>query len=101
MAPADVVVAELSGIGGYVVPANLNARGQVVIGGERQRTIRVNLDFERMVAFGITVQDITEAFRKGVTLDHPRAGVDQGYLERGAAAVDDEDAVGGCHLAIV
>ncbi|HSD25821.1 MAG TPA: ACP S-malonyltransferase, partial [Vicinamibacteria bacterium] len=34
MAPADVVVAELSGLEGYVVPANLNARGQVVIGGE-------------------------------------------------------------------
>jgi malonyl CoA-acyl carrier protein transacylase len=34
MAPAAVVVEELSGIGGYVVPANLNARGQVVIGGE-------------------------------------------------------------------
>ncbi len=37
--------------------------GEVIIGGERQRTIRVNLDFERLVAFGITVQDITEAFR--------------------------------------
>jgi HAE1 family hydrophobic/amphiphilic exporter-1 len=38
--------------------------GEVVIGGERQRTIRVNIDFERLVAFGITVQDITEAFRR-------------------------------------
>jgi HAE1 family hydrophobic/amphiphilic exporter-1 len=37
--------------------------GEVVIGGERQRTIRVNLDFERMVAFGVTVQDIIAAFR--------------------------------------
>ena len=37
--------------------------GDVQIGGERQRTIRVNLDFERMTAFGITVQDITDAFR--------------------------------------
>ncbi|HSD29700.1 MAG TPA: SDR family NAD(P)-dependent oxidoreductase [Vicinamibacteria bacterium] len=34
MAPADVVVQELRGVEGYVVPANLNARGQVVIGGE-------------------------------------------------------------------
>ena len=33
--------------------------GDVQIGGERQRTIRVNLDFERMAAFGITVQDHT------------------------------------------
>jgi HAE1 family hydrophobic/amphiphilic exporter-1 len=38
--------------------------GDVIIGGERQRTIRVNLDFERMVAFGVTVQDITQAFRQ-------------------------------------
>jgi HAE1 family hydrophobic/amphiphilic exporter-1 len=37
--------------------------GEVVIGGERQRTIRINLDFERMVAFGVTVQDIVAAFR--------------------------------------
>ena len=37
--------------------------GEVVIGGERTRTIRVNLDFERMVAFGVTVQEITAAFR--------------------------------------
>ena len=34
MAPADFVVEELKAIAGYVVPANLNARGQVVIGGE-------------------------------------------------------------------
>lgn len=38
--------------------------GEVVIGGERQRTIRVDIDFERLVAFGITVQDIIEAFRR-------------------------------------
>ncbi|MCC5795498.1 MAG: efflux RND transporter permease subunit [Chromatiales bacterium] len=37
--------------------------GEVVIGGERTRTIRANLDFERMVAFGVTVQDIIAAFR--------------------------------------
>ncbi len=34
MAPADFVIEELESIPGYVVPANLNARGQVVIGGE-------------------------------------------------------------------
>jgi malonyl CoA-acyl carrier protein transacylase len=34
MAPAGVVVEELTAVEGYVVPANLNARGQVVIGGE-------------------------------------------------------------------
>jgi len=37
--------------------------GEVVIGGERTRTIRVNLDFERLVAFGLTVQEIIAAFR--------------------------------------
>jgi malonyl CoA-acyl carrier protein transacylase len=34
MGPADLVVEVLKGISGYVIPANLNARGQVVIGGE-------------------------------------------------------------------
>lgn len=37
--------------------------GEVVIGGERQRTIRINLDFERLSAFGITVQEVIAAFR--------------------------------------
>ena len=37
--------------------------GEVIIGGERERTIRVNLDFERLAAFGVTVQDVTAAFR--------------------------------------
>ncbi len=34
MAPLDLVLEELKQIDGYVTPANLNARGQVVIGGE-------------------------------------------------------------------
>ena len=37
--------------------------GSIVIGGEQERNIRVNLDFDRMSAFGITVQDIIMAFR--------------------------------------
>ena len=37
--------------------------GEVVIGGDRERTIRVDLDFERLAAYGITVQDVTAAFR--------------------------------------
>ncbi len=37
--------------------------GSIVIGGEQERNIRVNLDFDRMSAFGITVQDIVMAFR--------------------------------------
>ena len=37
--------------------------GSIVIGGEQERNIRVNLGFDRMSAFGITVQDIVMAFR--------------------------------------
>ena len=35
----------------------------IVIGGEQERNIRVNLNFDRMSAFGITVQDIVLAFK--------------------------------------
>ena len=38
--------------------------GEVIIGGERQRTIRVQLDTERMVALGIGVQDVLAAFQR-------------------------------------
>ena len=41
----------------------INGVGSVVIGGEQERNIRVNLNFDRMSAFGITVQDIVMAFR--------------------------------------
>ncbi len=41
----------------------INGVGSVVIGGEQERNIRVNLDFDRMSAFGLTVQDIVTAFR--------------------------------------
>ena len=34
------------------------------IGGEQERNIRVNLNFDRMSAFGVTVQDIVFAFKK-------------------------------------
>jgi HAE1 family hydrophobic/amphiphilic exporter-1 len=40
----------------------INGVGSVVIGGEQERNIRVDLDFDRMSAFGITVQDIVLAF---------------------------------------
>jgi HAE1 family hydrophobic/amphiphilic exporter-1 len=36
--------------------------GEVVLGGERKRTIRVNLDPDRMAAFGIAVNDVVGAF---------------------------------------
>ena len=41
----------------------INGVGSVVIGGEQERNIRVNLDFDRISAFGITVQDIVMAFK--------------------------------------
>jgi HAE1 family hydrophobic/amphiphilic exporter-1 len=37
--------------------------GQVLIGGERRRNIRVNLDLDRMAALGVTAQDVRNAFR--------------------------------------
>jgi len=38
--------------------------GEVRIGGERERTIRVELELDRMAAFGVTVQDVQAAFRR-------------------------------------
>jgi HAE1 family hydrophobic/amphiphilic exporter-1 len=37
--------------------------GQIIIGGERRRNIRVELDLDRMAALGVTAQDIRTAFR--------------------------------------
>ena len=37
--------------------------GSIVIGGLRPRTIRVELDLDRLTSFGITVQDVITAFR--------------------------------------
>ena len=37
--------------------------GQVIIGGERRRNIRVNLDLDRMAGLGVTPQDVRNAFR--------------------------------------
>ena len=37
--------------------------GQVLIGGERRRNIRVNLDLDRMAALGVTAQDVRSGFR--------------------------------------
>ena len=38
--------------------------GEVRIGGERERTIRVELELDRMTAYGITVQDLMNAFTR-------------------------------------
>ena len=41
---------------------SIDGVGEVRIGGQRERTIRVNLDVERMNAYGITTQDLIRAF---------------------------------------
>jgi len=41
---------------------NIDGVGEVRIGGKRERTIRVNLNIERMNAYGITTQDLIRAF---------------------------------------
>ncbi|RLA02662.1 MAG: AcrB/AcrD/AcrF family protein, partial [Gammaproteobacteria bacterium] len=41
---------------------NIDGVGEVRIGGKRERTIRVNLDIERMNAYGLTTQDLLRAF---------------------------------------
>jgi len=38
--------------------------GQVILGGQRPRTIRVNLDLDRMASLGVTAQDLRDAFRR-------------------------------------
>jgi len=38
--------------------------GDIRIGGERRRTIRVNIDVDRMAAAGVTTQDIRAAFQR-------------------------------------
>jgi hydrophobe/amphiphile efflux-1 (HAE1) family protein len=38
--------------------------GEIVIGGERRRTIRVNLDTDRMAALGVTASDVRRAFQQ-------------------------------------
>lgn len=42
---------------------NIDGVGEIRLGGKRERTIRVNLDIERMNAYGITTQDLMQAFR--------------------------------------
>ena len=42
---------------------NIDGVGEVRLGGKRERTIRVNLDVDRMNAFGVTTQDLIRAFQ--------------------------------------
>lgn len=43
---------------------NIDGVGEVVLGGQRERTIRVELDPERLAALDVTTQDIVEAFAR-------------------------------------
>jgi HAE1 family hydrophobic/amphiphilic exporter-1 len=40
----------------------VNGVGEIRLGGERERTLRVNLNPERMAGLGVTVQDVVRAF---------------------------------------
>ncbi|RMG91289.1 MAG: efflux RND transporter permease subunit [Zetaproteobacteria bacterium] len=44
---------------------NISGVGEVRIGGERRRTVRVWLDLDRMQAFGVGIPDVITAFRRG------------------------------------
>ena len=41
----------------------INGVGEIVIGGQRERTVRVNLDLDRMAAFNVTTSEILAALR--------------------------------------
>ncbi|MEZ5573763.1 MAG: efflux RND transporter permease subunit [Halioglobus sp.] len=56
----------------------VNGVGAVRIGGERRRTIRVDILLDRMAAFGVTVQDLRSAFAR----EHVR--LPGGFLVDGA-----------------
>lgn len=43
----------------------VNGVGEIRLGGERERTLRVNLNPERMAGMGITIQDVIRAFDTG------------------------------------
>ncbi|EAU55640.1 efflux RND transporter permease subunit [Mariprofundus ferrooxydans] len=43
---------------------NINGVGEVQIGGERKRTVRIWLDLPRMQGMGITIADVLSAFRR-------------------------------------
>ena len=42
---------------------NINGVGEVIIGGKRDRNIRINLDLQKMASFGVTTQDIQRSFQ--------------------------------------
>ncbi|MBL4606632.1 MAG: efflux RND transporter permease subunit [Pseudomonadales bacterium] len=42
---------------------NINGVGEIAIGGERERTIRVELDLKRLANLSLTIQDIMRAFK--------------------------------------
>ena len=60
---------------------NINGVGGVIIGGGRERKIRVDLDLQRMSALGITAQDVMTAFARE-HLQLPGGFLVDGMLER-------------------
>jgi HAE1 family hydrophobic/amphiphilic exporter-1 len=60
---------------------NINGVGGVIIGGGRERKIRVDLDMQRMSALGITAQDVMTAFVRE-HLQLPGGFLVEGMLER-------------------
>jgi HAE1 family hydrophobic/amphiphilic exporter-1 len=60
---------------------NINGVGGVVIGGGRERKIRVDLDLQRMSALGITAQDVMTAFARE-HLQLPGGFLVDGMLEK-------------------
>jgi len=42
----------------------INGVGNVVIAGERERTLRINLNIEQMAGLGVTVEDVINAFNR-------------------------------------
>lgn len=63
----DRTLQQLSRYARYVLKKRLetvNGVGEVRIDGERKRTIRINLDIQRLARLGLSIQDITTAFRR-------------------------------------
>ena len=60
---------------------NINGIGGVIIGGGRERKIRIDLDLQRMSALGITAQDVMAAFTRE-HLQLPGGFLVEGRLEK-------------------
>ncbi len=62
----DRTLQQLNSYAINVIKKNLetiNGVGEILIGGRRERTIRINLDLDRMAAFNVTTNEILDAIR--------------------------------------